>query len=383
SWHEGFGLPVLEAMSCGKAVIGSNCSSIPEVIGYDEALFDPMDITAIKNKMLQVLTAEDFKKELEKHSLAQSKNFSWDQSGKKAIEALEKWYATTQDKKQIANQPTEKPKLAYFSPLPLEKSGISDYSAELIPVLSKYYEIDVIVDQPTVEDAWIKHNCNIRTIQWFKENYNTFDRVLYHFGNSHFHQHMFDLLKKFPGIVVLHDFYLSGVLWHMEWNGYQQSSLTNALIESHGYNALKEKFHLEDISDVIWKYPANLEVLQNAFGVIVHSENSIRLVKHWYCDEFFEKIKAIPLLRISLNKPNKQGVKQKLLLESIKKSKYKNQIIITGWVSQDTFRDYLSVSDIAVQLRTLSRGETSAAVLDCMNFGIPTIANANGSMADL
>jgi len=39
SWHEGFGLPALEAMSCGKAVIGANISSIPEVIGREDALF--------------------------------------------------------------------------------------------------------------------------------------------------------------------------------------------------------------------------------------------------------------------------------------------------------------------------------------------------------
>jgi glycosyltransferase involved in cell wall biosynthesis len=41
SFHEGFGLPALEAMCCGAAVIGSNTSSIPEVIGKEDALFDP------------------------------------------------------------------------------------------------------------------------------------------------------------------------------------------------------------------------------------------------------------------------------------------------------------------------------------------------------
>src|SRR5262249_27008344 len=43
SWHEGFGLPALEAMQCGAATIGANTSSIPEVIGRADALFDPHD----------------------------------------------------------------------------------------------------------------------------------------------------------------------------------------------------------------------------------------------------------------------------------------------------------------------------------------------------
>ena len=40
SFHEGFGLPVLEAMSCGAPVIGSNCTSIPEIIGDAKAMFE-------------------------------------------------------------------------------------------------------------------------------------------------------------------------------------------------------------------------------------------------------------------------------------------------------------------------------------------------------
>ena len=48
-----------------------------------------------------------------------------------------------------------------------------------------------------------------------------------------------------------------------------------------------------------------------------------------------------------------------------------------------SFVNTLAAADIGVQLRTLSRGETSGTVLDCMNYGLPTIVNANGSMADL
>jgi glycosyltransferase involved in cell wall biosynthesis len=60
SLHEGFGLPVLEAMNAGCPVIGSNCTSIPEVIGLEQALFDPYSIESIAQKMKQCLEDKEF-----------------------------------------------------------------------------------------------------------------------------------------------------------------------------------------------------------------------------------------------------------------------------------------------------------------------------------
>ena len=87
SLHEGFGLPVLEAMSCGAPVIGSNCTSIPEVIGFKEAMFDPSDINDIKNLIIKALTNIQFKKELRLNSIVQSKKFSWTNTSNSTIEA--------------------------------------------------------------------------------------------------------------------------------------------------------------------------------------------------------------------------------------------------------------------------------------------------------
>jgi len=92
SIHEGFGLPVLEAMVCGAAVIGSNTTSIPEVIGRTDALFDPHSEHSIAEKLKQVLTDEDFRNELKRHAIEQAKRFSWDESAKKAIEAFDGYF---------------------------------------------------------------------------------------------------------------------------------------------------------------------------------------------------------------------------------------------------------------------------------------------------
>lgn len=90
SWHEGFGLPVLEAMACGAPVIGANTSSLPEVIGLEEALFDPFDVKAINAKLSQALDDEAFRNRLLQHGLNQSKKFSWDETAMRAIAAWEK-----------------------------------------------------------------------------------------------------------------------------------------------------------------------------------------------------------------------------------------------------------------------------------------------------
>ena len=105
---------------------------------------------------------------------------------------------------------TKRLRLAYLSPLPPERSGISDYSAELIPELYHYYDIDVVVDQESVSDQWIIDHCGIIDVQTFRDNSTEYDRVLYHFGNFQFHSYVFGLLLEVPGVVVLHDFYLSG-----------------------------------------------------------------------------------------------------------------------------------------------------------------------------
>ena len=100
SYHEGFGLPALEAMSCGAATIGSGNTSVPEVIGRQDALFDPYDEGAICRKLTQVLDDTAFRSELAAHGLEQVRKFSWDICAKRAIDAFERLHE---------NRPTPKP----------------------------------------------------------------------------------------------------------------------------------------------------------------------------------------------------------------------------------------------------------------------------------
>ncbi|MDX6765169.1 MAG: glycosyltransferase [Candidatus Methylacidiphilales bacterium] len=89
SWHEGFGLPVLEAMSCGAAVIGSNTTSIPEVLGLSDAMFDPHDVPSLSLLLQRALQDPAFRERLVAHGLARAAQFSWAASALLAWQALE------------------------------------------------------------------------------------------------------------------------------------------------------------------------------------------------------------------------------------------------------------------------------------------------------
>lgn len=435
SWHEGFGLPALEAMHCGRAVIAANTSSLPEVIGREDALFDPFDTDAIALKIEQVLSDDAFRTELERNGPVQARQFSWDNTATRAWQALA---ASVGALRKCSSDPAKRPRLAFVSPLPSEASGISDYSAELLPELARHYRIEVIVAQEQVTDPYVRANCIIRDVEWFRRNAHEFDRVLYHFGNSDFHSHMFGLLRDHPGVVVLHDFFLSGIVAHRDVHGEAPGTWARALLASHGWSAALARFTAEDTADVVWAFPANLEILQQALGLIVHGDYSRQLANKWYGADTAADWRVIPHMRKPAGKVDRSAARRALgipddafvacsfghlgptklnhrllaawgssplakdprcrlvfvgqnhggdygdeLVRAMRKTSGGSIIEITGWADSEAFRLWLAACDVGVQLRTMSRGETSGTVLDCMNYGVATIVNANGSMAEL
>lgn len=333
-----------------------------------------------------------------------------------------------------------RPTLAFVSPLPPLQTGIADYSAELLDALAPYYVITLIADQNSVEPTELHQRFAIHDAEWFMGHGDTFDRVLYHWGNSPFHAYMEALIEHYPGSVVLHDFYLGNLVWHMARD---EADFAQRLYRAHGYAALASlpaDRTPQSIEQTLARYPLNHDVVKRAAGVLVHSRYALELAARWYPPQVLADWQHVPFLRqqpaslpdaraaarqalgippnafvvctFGLVTPNKcvqllfDALAQSTLVENPEVNvvavggyghkDYQQQLeqwladytgkarlCVTGYAEPERYRQYLQAADLGVQLRVGSRGETSAAVFDCLAAGLGLIANAHGSVREL
>jgi len=354
-----------------------------------------------------------------------------------AVESAVHMLTSGSNRRVLPDQAAVKPTLAVVSPLPPERTGIADYTADLLPALARYYHVDVIVSQSAVTDPWILAHCQIYSPEWFMKNGARYDRILYHMGNSQFHHYMIPLMNAHSGVVCLHDFFLGHYLRYAEARDPDGRHWAGQLYLSHGYPAVKDRFLDSDTDRVTLTYPGNFSFFQSALGVVTHSGYARNLARSWYPEYPARLLAEVPLVRTPAKDPssrprpgpgvpdtgfvvcafgmlgpfklnhrllsawlnsgladdpdchlvfvgeNDPGSYGRDLMNTIAASRAKDRIHVTGWASGPDFSAWLSTADVAVQLRTRSRGETSAAVLDCMNHGLPVIVNAHGANAEL
>jgi glycosyltransferase involved in cell wall biosynthesis len=86
SLYEGFGLVLLEAMQFGLPIVASKTSSIPEVVGNDAILVDPLNIEEIKNAIIMIVEDKRLGESLRSRGKLRAASFSWESTVSQTIE---------------------------------------------------------------------------------------------------------------------------------------------------------------------------------------------------------------------------------------------------------------------------------------------------------
>jgi glycosyltransferase involved in cell wall biosynthesis len=202
SLYEGFGLPILEAMSCGAPVAGSTTTSVPEVLGDSEGTFDPHDPDSIAASLVSILSSPQVMERLRGRSARRVAYYTWKRVAERSIEAYEGVVTRTKGHRY------RRARIAFVTPWPPDQTRIADYNFRLAVELARQVDLDVVVGR-AVEEYPDSREFGVGLIyaRDFEEIHTLrqYDRVLYSMGDSELHGHAYELLTRHPGAVMLHD----------------------------------------------------------------------------------------------------------------------------------------------------------------------------------
>ncbi len=166
-------------------------------------------------------------------------------------------------------------RLAYFSPLPPARSGIADYSQDLLPALARGAALTLFTEEPAAVALQLRQQFEVAPLSAFAGQRGAFDLPLYQMGNNTRHAGMWPLLRRYPGVVTLHDYNLHQVMAHL---GYGREL---------GYNlgaAEGWRMRYGPPTTPLAETPLNRRILDVSLGLIVHSRYVADLVQHSHPD---------------------------------------------------------------------------------------------------
>lgn len=304
-------------------------------------------------------------------------------------------------------------KLAYFSPMPPERSGISDYSTLLLPPLRERIDVEVVK-------------------RGRKRAPRGTDVCLYHVGNDpNAHAWIVDALRKRPGVVVLHDFVLHHLVAGMTLARGDKDAYLDLMEREHGVAGRLLAYGVMDKRiPALWEsraadFPLATYVLDHATALIVHSRyvrdralaagftGPIHVVPHpaWPapaiepervaggtvigCFGVVNASKRIPELLRAVAAVRREHPEVTLLLvgptaPGFDLDRRLQRLGLTGdglvresWVDERRLWVLMAGSDVLVNLRHPTMGETSGSVIRGLSLGKPLVVSDVGWFSEL
>lgn len=266
SEYEGFGLPIVEAWACGTRVVTSNTSSMKEIGGDAAILVDPYSVESICKGMKQCIDEEELG--VKRDAGQQLEKYTWSAVAKRFLTYISELSEKKKDRK--------KSKLAVFTPLPPQLSGISDYAKILIDEMSQYRAIDVFIDDGyDNEYEFKKGEVQVFPHTKFAEKSKEYGLILYEAGGSPCHTYMLPYMDQYPGCVELHDYNMSGMIEPLLVNRETHDDfIKKAAVDFGRVDA--ERYFIARISqrdpNLKMQVQPNGFAVKNATSVIVHNE---------------------------------------------------------------------------------------------------------------
>lgn len=440
--YEGLGLPAIEAMRCGAPVLVGDNSSLREIVDEPAYRFDASDPRSIAASIERALQGDGELEAMRRFARRRSGDFSWETTARAALdawdEALDRRKARTS-----AIVRTPRPRIAMFTPLPPARSGIADYSADFLGVLRNHATVEVFVDDDIAGSPDLDEDVRVFHHAEFPLRATTFDAVVYQLGNSPFHHYMAPYIARYPGVAVLHDAYVG----HLSHDPANPAPFVRQVVRDHGGDARKVldgDGPLErGARALIERLTCVAPHVYRSLGVIVHSAFARDLLAASTRPVISPPIAVVPQYRARIAAERRVGrrvARERLglpetplivgafghvagtkgvleLIEAFDRSRVEQSrtaillfvgeleggataatpfaqevlraiegradIVITGFVDQTAYDLYLQAVDLAVQLRTLTRGETSRALLDLLWSGTPILYNRLGASSEI
>ncbi len=171
-------------------------------------------------------------------------------------------------------------RLAYFSPLPPARSGIADYSAELLPHLSQHANITLFTDSPNLSTPHSPLSTRYPTAAYPAMRWQ-FDLVLYHMGNSEHHQAIYQTLIRYPGVVVVHDVFIHQLVAHSTVGQGNYAAYLREMGFAGGIEGVREANAIRAGygEHRLFEMPLTERLVRTSLGLIAHSHYAADLLK--------------------------------------------------------------------------------------------------------